>query len=435
MRAFGGSDPSLLLHTISVSLMRRWIRLFVPCLVATFLVGITLQLKFYDATAFMAINEKILKGDWEDQPQPQETLYLELRRWVLEMARFVHDYQAPPVYDEHLWTINLEYQCSLRLYLALLVMGCIKSRLRTVSLAFLIVWAWFWGHWELCEFWSGALIAEANLKRQEKENQGTGEVKIRTTYRRLQHMHGWFQQAAPIWRSLNLLCGLYLMSYPPVALMTGSNTPGFGMLSWPFPRDSGWKDAYRMLHAIGALQCIWSISSIRRVQDMFMLRPLRYLGKISFALYLVHGPIFHTFGYKVSSVTPIRALGQTQADKILIRIDDMAFVESRHRQRDAYAVRMGLCSGGVANLHLGLLCSRSIHRSGRQAFDTVVEMGAREVDQVSTVRMMFVEGGAWQSIEMEKDTATVLVKAASRTPSVQQRWESFAKYGTTAIPS
>lgn len=48
-------------------------------------------------------------------------------------------------------------------------------------------------------------------------------------------------------------------------------------------------------HSVGALMVLWAILKLRPVSSFFNLKPLQYLGKISFSLYLIQLPVIYGF--------------------------------------------------------------------------------------------------------------------------------------------
>jgi peptidoglycan/LPS O-acetylase OafA/YrhL len=85
------------------------------------------------------------------------------------------------------------------------------------------------------------------------------------------------------------LVGLYLGSFP-----RGENaapqTPGFVFMSTLTSDDRYWQ-------SYAAILMLWSISNDQLLQSCFASPFLSYLDKVSFSLYLIHGPVLHLFGY------------------------------------------------------------------------------------------------------------------------------------------
>lgn len=91
------------------------------------------------------------------------------------------------------------------------------------------------------------------------------------------------------WLALVLCC--YIGSYPS---RDAANTPGYGWLAdmWDDP-DYNWK--HRFWLSMGGILIVSPASFLPTAQRFFTTRVARYLGKVSFGLYLVHGFMNRTF--------------------------------------------------------------------------------------------------------------------------------------------
>ena len=90
-------------------------------------------------------------------------------------------------------------------------------------------------------------------------------------------------------------CSLFLLSYPDAA---GHATPGYVTLTHYIP--TCFTQKHRFWPTIGAVLIIWSACRLGVLRNRaFCFAPIQYLGKISFPLYVMHGPIIHTLGYSV----------------------------------------------------------------------------------------------------------------------------------------
>lgn len=101
-----------------------------------------------------------------------------------------------------------------------------------------------------------------------------------------------------IWVAVTIF-SLYLLSYPD---MEGPNTPFYQSLNWATP---GWWNVPRSKywHALGAMLFMASLSHMPKFQRFFNSKIIFYLGKISFALYVTHGPVLHSIGYMIEEKT------------------------------------------------------------------------------------------------------------------------------------
>lgn len=86
-----------------------------------------------------------------------------------------------------------------------------------------------------------------------------------------------------------LVFGLHLASFPELG---GSKTPGFTWLAAIVFNSRYWQS----IGAVIIVACVAKLSILRRI---FSSSLLQYLGRISFALYLVHLPLLSTLGWRL----------------------------------------------------------------------------------------------------------------------------------------
>jgi peptidoglycan/LPS O-acetylase OafA/YrhL len=83
-----------------------------------------------------------------------------------------------------------------------------------------------------------------------------------------------------------------------IRFYTASNAPGYIWLTETLT-PSNWPESWRFIHCLGGFLLVYAVSSTRTHTLRFLFDNVysRYLGKISYALYLVHGPIVHMLGF------------------------------------------------------------------------------------------------------------------------------------------
>ena len=89
-------------------------------------------------------------------------------------------------------------------------------------------------------------------------------------------------------RALNFLClaaGLYFMAYPSAGF--GYEGTIWGILPFVF---------VNYYHIFGVLLFVFAVLNLEWLQRFFSLGLFRYLGRISYSLYLIHFPVIATFG-------------------------------------------------------------------------------------------------------------------------------------------
>lgn len=278
--------------TMSSLTFRRGIRLYLPTAISTFMIVCLLRVGAYEWTREFAEDRTYMKNVVEPHPSRMESSYAQFRDWMIHMFNFVHvfgwdKFGGSTSYDVHLWTIPLEFRCSL--YLFLTIIG--TARLRT-SLRFLTVGGIMWftyrhSRWELCLFFCGMLLAEMDhIRGAHVSPPALPQSEKQQAPRPQSLLKGVF------WALVSLL-GLYLMSQPDDR---GEVAPGWVYLTSLIPE--WWtEEQYRYWQSIGAVVFVLAVGHSRNWQRFFNSAGVQYFGKISYALYLMHGPAMHTVGY------------------------------------------------------------------------------------------------------------------------------------------
>ena len=77
------------------------------------------------------------------------------------------------------------------------------------------------------------------------------------------------------------------------------DTPGWHFLTVITPKAYDKDQYYRYWHSWGAMLVVYSTLRLQWMQQSLSARPLRYLGKVSFMLYLVHLALLGIFRNRV----------------------------------------------------------------------------------------------------------------------------------------
>ncbi|KIV89214.1 hypothetical protein PV10_08800 [Exophiala mesophila] len=297
-----------LMKNTSSSMFRRGIRLFFPCFVSTFMVLCLAQLDLYKQTEAFS---KQMRGIKEDHCYTQPDLWNQLTDYLEQIQNFVNVfdwslYSGSIELDRHLWTIPVEYRCSMVLFMTHLLVARMSSRLRLSTIAALIVWGISWNRWDMWPFWAGMAIAELDLIRT-KSSPGTDRSLL--SYPGLAHdkvdsradtNHRRFERLRSNMCWIILVVSLYLLSFPDAG---GHATPGYMTLNYWIP--ASFTQKHRFWPNVGASLLVWTICNLDILRDrVFCWRPIQYLGRISFPLYVMHGPIIHTLGYMILPLSP-----------------------------------------------------------------------------------------------------------------------------------
>jgi peptidoglycan/LPS O-acetylase OafA/YrhL len=295
LKQMRGQSWELLYKTMSSSIFRRALRLFIPTTVSTFMVFIMLRMGVYEGTRTFS-ESQLLHNIHEHHPARLETFNEQLRDWLWHMFNFVCIFSWAPFagstgYDVHLWTIPVEFRASMMLFLATIALSRLRPWLRLTFLSTIILFVLRNDRWEMMLFFSGMFIAELDLIRQDSspskplfpsifENSPLPVLK-----KRIFGPTSWFILAA---------LSLYLMSQPDEH---SEDTPGWIWLCSLIP--SWFSEKYRYWQTVGSITFMLAVTRLPILQRPFNTRIIQYFGKISYALYLVHGPVIHTIGYTI----------------------------------------------------------------------------------------------------------------------------------------
>ena len=284
------SGDGSLAKTVGSAVFRRGIRLFIPAAASTLLVVAMIRLGLYEWTREFAGDRKHIRHPRESHYPRLGSAGEQLRDWAWQMFWIVHvwdwaKFGGSTGLDQHLWTIPVEYRASMVLFLTMTGTSGLKTAARWATVAGLACFTYRSDRWEMLLFFAGMLIAEWDLIRGAHDPISSplpprSRAKEKTVV--------W------AWTAIGILA-LYLLSQPDDG---HDATPGWVFLSSLIP--DWWEDKYRYWQSVGAVLLVLCVAhSPTTWQRVFNTRPVQYLGKISYAIYLMHGPVFHTAGYAI----------------------------------------------------------------------------------------------------------------------------------------
>ncbi|KAL1837151.1 hypothetical protein VTJ49DRAFT_4197 [Mycothermus thermophilus] len=270
-----------LFDNLASAFFRRWFRLFIPLI----------------ATTFTTVTLWSIFGVFNPHYELKSTLSEELWNWYVEFKNFSFVFKDGwlwPSYNAHLWSIPYEMRGSIVIFTACLALARATHKARLLSL---VVLTWYFLYvvdgYYCAMFTTGMLQCELDLLARRLAEGKPGSYFPR-----------WLRALAPYQTSLLYLAlavGLYLGGVPSETnkvenLRTGPNF-GWYWLSYLKPQavfDYKW--FYLFLAANMIVLCAGRLRWMRR---FFESRFCQFLGRVSFALYLVHGPILATVGDRV----------------------------------------------------------------------------------------------------------------------------------------
>lgn len=307
--------------TMSSSFLRRGIRLYLPCLIVSFIVMLLTMWGFFDRSmdVFNTFKEFIFL---KETPPPHLSASELWFGWRVN-AEFIFSATIPFDketnvlayfnFDEHQWTIPQEFRCSMLVFGLLVATSRMRPLLRQLTIASFAFYAFYTWRFYPALFFFGMLFAELDLARQAyyarfenthllPESSLMEKHASRRTPRGLQRLlHPPAFLARAMWVTAFIL-GLWFISSPQEIQMTPNYLPQV-FASW------GVEDVDDTLLIIGALPVVWSVANCSSLAILFNNPVVSYLGKISYALYLVHGTVIKSLGYNILPWTFAKATG------------------------------------------------------------------------------------------------------------------------------
>lgn len=286
-----------LFNTMSSSIFRRGMRLFIPTTISTFTIVVMLWLGWYEPTREFAGNKELLRNIIEYHPERLDTFSQQFWDWAWKAFNFIYVWGWDPfggstTYDVHLWTIPVEFRCSLMLFLTLIGLARVRTSLRFTFLALITWFTYRNDRWEMILFFSGMFLAELDIIRGARRDTSHTPLSpplapSRSPSSTPRYIHQLF------WLLLGL-SSLYLMSQPDDDF---ADTPGWITLSTYIPE--WFSDKYRYYQCLGSILFILATTHSPLLQKPFNHPMAQYFGKISYAIYVMHGPVLHVVGYRI----------------------------------------------------------------------------------------------------------------------------------------
>jgi peptidoglycan/LPS O-acetylase OafA/YrhL len=234
-------------HEILVeSAVKRYVRLAIPVAFSVILAYVLMKFSlFYNQQAATISGSNWLEGFWKFVPN-----FLDALNQIFFGAFFSKVFE----YNATLWTIAFEFAGSFLIFGFLALFGKMKNR----SIAYAIAMILFFQTYYLA-FILGMMLSDI-----------------------LAHKNTIIAQfdKYKIFRTLLLLAGLLLGSYPSGREVDGT--------MYAYVYSSWFENTAVLFHVMGAFFVILVLLESKRMQKIFSLRYLLFLGEISFSMYLLH---------------------------------------------------------------------------------------------------------------------------------------------------
>lgn len=267
-------DQAKLAENLGSQLFRRWLRLYIPLIATTF---------------FYMLTWHAFGGVWINGLEKQSNMRDEIWSWYTELKNFsfFFDTGGNPFfkYNDHLWSIPIEMKGSIAVFTSTLAFSRLTTKARlwcTVGLIFYFMYIADGAYYSM--FMTGVFLADLDLLSAKNE------------------LPRFFTRLSPYKKFIFyhvLILALYLGGVPCQGndISIVQQNRGWYYLSLLKPQavfDYKWFYLY-----FAATFIISATPHIFWMKRFFETRFCQYLGRISYALYLVHGPVLRILGDRI----------------------------------------------------------------------------------------------------------------------------------------
>lgn len=290
-----------LLDTLASSVFRRGLRLYLPVAAGTFLSMLI---------AYMGWYRELPESSTDALPPDFDNFSDHFWHWRNHMVGIAWPFQEVtpntpygPPYNGHLWTIPIEYYGSIVVYGMILGFSRCQALVRLAAFACAAMATLHYERWDLFLFLSGVLLAETSLMKVNEEDfdfeYPSEKRKWWSGLLEMVALERW-TRLFPVVNIILCVFSLYLLSYAGGSWPDYEPGPGpfhEYRMYWTPPRYwELWFGFERYWTTIGGVILILTVSKSPALQRPFTTDLAQYLGDISYALYIVHGPILFTAG-------------------------------------------------------------------------------------------------------------------------------------------
>ncbi|KAJ6160393.1 hypothetical protein N7470_003789 [Penicillium chermesinum] len=323
-------SPNLLAR-ISSAIVRRGFRIYLPMLVTA---GIA-QLFYFLNVYHWEFDEALVA----ELPRPLSAPWAHVKYLLNYMAQNINivAFEPPGGLNGQLWTMPLEFRGSNVVYLLITGLSTWRMKLKLYVLPVIGGFFIWYGNWDTFGFIWGLWLAQravsATANSGEQSNAELEMAEFDGSHNSTVAFPGTLGHFGPgrrfgrirmknkklilsrLAKALTFVLGYYLLCLGSDGILP----PGYQFLSALHP--SRWKDKWHIYHwcwkSIGSAMLVYAIGEFPTLQRPLTTRPVQYLGKISFALYLLHETIyqlwrnpFRNFVYLILSGSQYENSGQ-----------------------------------------------------------------------------------------------------------------------------
>ena len=276
---------------------RRAFRLYIPAIAGILCVFVAVRLGLYNYSHKVIKEGHTILGTNEQHPRVYKSLSKQTDELWVTLATLMNPFDYAlyyNYYNPHLWTIPLEFRSSLILFVVIMGTSRLVAPVRMTVVSGLTWFCMRYGRWEIVLFLFGMLMAEVDLINGTWEPSARLAKDDKTTIRFSPGSKTAIRVSRRgLWISVFVI-GLYFGSCPNIGFKW---TPFYSWLWHITPKT--YPEPHRFAQTIGAVLIVFSINHSPDIQKLFTNPFSQYLGNISFAFYVVHGPVLHCLGYSI----------------------------------------------------------------------------------------------------------------------------------------
>lgn len=283
---------------------RRVPRLYLPVILVSILSNI---LFYYNIFTYPQAIE-MMANAWNIQPMTAPWAHIKFSLWqvvhLMTFVRYELDIANTFVRDDlegvlnpQFWSIPVVFRGSLIVYLLLLTTGFWSSESRRLTFIAVGIYWFLLGQWDIFAFTSGLCIAEYLYGEPGGQNtkvhaqHSSSSVHMFCSYgNQVWNMMGSFASFNSFWRMAFLAAGLFLLSIPDDGPL-GAEYSFLNAFAF-----SPWWDRVEIFNrcwtSLGAALLIITIANTPWLQSPLNTRPLQFLGRISYSLYVIHFAVY-----------------------------------------------------------------------------------------------------------------------------------------------
>ncbi|OAX79637.1 hypothetical protein ACJ72_06043 [Emergomyces africanus] len=299
-------------HTLASSTFRRGLRLYIPSIAGIFFVFIAVRLGFFRYSTWVRDEGLTILGTNEQHPPYFDSVIEQFRDWYLTVAHLVDPWNWNlyyNFYNPHLWTIPVEFRSSMVLFLTIISVSRFRAWIRLSLVSCLLFYCIRWGRWDVVLFLSGMLMAEIDLIQGIWETPplaipltGSNSTPLQSlSEHELAHddnMNSRLTTNSTTPTALPTRTTALLLTPQEAAAGSPEHTPFYRILSSTLTPNT-YSEPHRFLQSLGSIIIVCSVNHSTHLQKMFTNALAQYLGRISYAFYIVHGPILHSLGWSL----------------------------------------------------------------------------------------------------------------------------------------